>query len=333
VLFTSTLFDAAGANVNASGGLSSGNAGGDGRYVTSDNSGVAPNYGTFTGASREQFIGLAARSANPYVTGGAGTTSNLVGLVGGADVYGIKEGVSASDEYFQQIRVGAPAGALAAVVRRTVGPSQGAIISQSEQYASSELLMMVNLTNQPLAAPKLGVGPEGSGFSTSLAERGFAKNPLFGGAGSTDLASLAAHQVFATLVNTGDAALEVNASAGGLVMTPTTFGTLDVVYLLPPLNFLAADFNRDGDVDAGDLLAWKSGFGAAGALKAQGDADGDQDVDGADFLAWQRQLGQLPSNIPSATSVPEPSTNAVCLGLASGVIGRWRRLRAPLKVA
>jgi hypothetical protein len=80
-------------------------------------------------------------------------------------------------------------------------------------------------------------------------------------------------------------------------------------------SFLAADFNRDGAVNAVDLTAWAAHQGlAAGAVKAQGDADGDGDVDGDDFMAWQQQIGQLPVGA-AISAVPEPS--AALLALAA----------------
>ena len=70
-----------------------------------------------------------------------------------------------------------------------------------------------------------------------------------------------------------------------------------------------ADFDEDGDVDAGDLTNWKTGFGTSGsATHMQGDANSDADVDGGDFLAWQRQFGQAPGATSAAAGVPEPST-------------------------
>jgi arabinogalactan endo-1,4-beta-galactosidase len=63
------------------------------------------------------------------------------------------------------------------------------------------------------------------------------------------------------------------------------------------------DYNRDGEVDGDDVLAWQTAFGQTGsALWADGDADGD--VDGADLLYWQQQL---PVGDSAAASVPEPA--------------------------
>ena len=38
------------------------------------------------------------------------STANVIGLAGGADVYGLKEGVSAADSYFDAVLAGALAG-------------------------------------------------------------------------------------------------------------------------------------------------------------------------------------------------------------------------------
>lgn len=61
------------------------------------------------------------------------------------------------------------------------------------------------------------------------------------------------------------------------------------------------DFNGDGLVDAYDLEAWGTAYGADG-------------LDGNDFLAWQRNLAIVEAPRASA-SVPEP------LSLASGLVG------------
>jgi hypothetical protein len=84
---------------------------------------------------------------------------------------------------------------------------------------------------------------------------------------------------------------------------------------------MTADFDGDQDVDAMDLVGWKSALGSGGG----GDADGDLDSDGADFLAWQRQYG---SRAPAATSpsAAEPTTCGLAL-LAAAIVRCRRRLR------
>lgn len=65
----------------------------------------------------------------------------------------------------------------------------------------------------------------------------------------------------------------------------------------------AADFQRDGDVDADDLAEWQSFYADA----ANADADSDGDSDGADFLVWQRDFGSGSPSTPMTVAVPEPS--------------------------
>jgi hypothetical protein len=80
-------------------------------------------------------------------------------------------------------------------------------------------------------------------------------------------------------------------------LSEAEIGTLAL--LAPPA---AADFDGDGDVDAGDLTQWEGDFGVNGLS----DADNDGDSDGADFLQWQRELGT--SAVAATRAVPEPST-------------------------
>ncbi|WP_148072725.1 hypothetical protein [Bythopirellula goksoeyrii] len=87
------------------------------------------------------------------------------------------------------------------------------------------------------------------------------------------------------------------------------------------VEFLAADFNQDGNVDDIDLTKWQMDY----ALGNGSDADADGDTDGADFLVWQRQYGQ--STLPllaSTAAVPEPS-GFLLLTLAALVSGSLTR--------
>jgi hypothetical protein len=83
------------------------------------------------------------------------------------------------------------------------------------------------------------------------------------------------------------------------------------------------DFDADGDVDANDLDALETSFGAtSGATLAMGDADGDADVDGADFLVWQQNVGAG----PPAAAIPEPH-GLVIVALAGLTTIGMRRAR------
>lgn len=85
------------------------------------------------------------------------------------------------------------------------------------------------------------------------------------------------------------------------------------------------DFNRDGTVDASDLLNWKGGYGEAAPAFTDGDNDRDGDVDGDDFLAWQQALGGA-ATLASQMAVPEPSAALLLsAGLAAAAAQRMSR--------
>ena len=91
-------------------------------------------------------------------------------------------------------------------------------------------------------------------------------------------------------------------------------------------NPLAADFDEDGDVDAGDLAAWRLGYGMlTNAEHYAGDADGDGDVDGRDFLVWQQQIGS--GALQAVASVPEPQTLWLVLSALLGTAALGGRTR------
>jgi hypothetical protein len=107
----------------------------------------------------------------------------------------------------------------------------------------------------------------------------------------------------------------------------TTYIDAEINALTPIVTPLsAADFDYDGDVDAGDLYGWTRSFGSADSHVADADLDGD--ADGADFLAWQRQLGIDAGLSTSRDVVPEPDALLIALlGLiAAGGLKRRGRV-------
>jgi hypothetical protein len=310
-MFKSTLFSAAGGTINALGGSSAGNAGGNGRYVVSENSSAAVNYGSRIGDSELFFSGQAARDVNPFIETVGTTTFNIAGLQGGADVYGLMSGVNASDSFFDTVRTSAPVGAVAALVRRNTGPT-------GDSYLGEDQLLLVNLTNNPLANPMLGIGAAGDHFDTPLLQRGFDRNPTFGGTGPVVLSTLPAGGVYATLAN-HDSTLNVRADVGGAAVDNLNFSSLDVAYLV-----LAGDFNINGILDAGDIDAmfvaltnqagYRSSHGLTSdaAFLALADLDGDRSFTNLDI---QPLLYQLNTSGGMGHAVPEPSS--IVLGALS----------------
>lgn len=90
-----------------------------------------------------------------------------------------------------------------------------------------------------------------------------------------------------------------------------SFSIAEIVTAGPPLQ---GDYNRNGIVDAGDLIEWERTFGrktytsgAGGYLSTDDNLDGV--VDGSDFLSWQRQFNGIPNFVSASIRVPEP-----CIG-------------------
>jgi hypothetical protein len=80
-----------------------------------------------------------------------------------------------------------------------------------------------------------------------------------------------------------------------------------------------ADFNGDGQVDAGDYATWQQNFGATVTPGSDGDANGDGVVNAEDYTIWRDQLGQSDGlNSLASGPAPEPGT-LVLLGI--GTIG------------
>lgn len=79
---------------------------------------------------------------------------------------------------------------------------------------------------------------------------------------------------------------------------------------------LAADYDRDFDVDGHDFLIWERGFGV-GTTNAEGDSDRDGDVDSLDLtqptLGWQDRSGDSANlmDLPYNPTGPEDTANGV----------------------
>jgi hypothetical protein len=91
----------------------------------------------------------------------------------------------------------------------------------------------------------------------------------------------------------------------------------------------AGDYDADLDVDADDLIVWRSGFGGIADLSADGNGNGVVDV--ADFIVWRNNLGArgaLPRASNPIASVPEQST--LHLSLISAALVSYALMRRPL---
>jgi hypothetical protein len=72
----------------------------------------------------------------------------------------------------------------------------------------------------------------------------------------------------------------------------------------------SADFDRDGDVDGGDLLIWQRGLGI-GTTNLAGDANYSGAVDAADLAIWAQQIAN--QSAAGLDAIPEPAAATLLL--------------------
>jgi hypothetical protein len=86
---------------------------------------------------------------------------------------------------------------------------------------------------------------------------------------------------------------------------------------------LVGDYTQDGAVDARDYFLWRHDFGSTTNLAADGNGNGV--VDAADYVLWRKGMsagsGAGAGNL-NGSSVPEPSTAVLAIGLIVPLFGR-----------
>ena len=126
--------------------------------------------------------------------------------------------------------------------------------------------------------------------------------------------------------STSSFTLNLPSLAGGLSWDTTNLLTTGVLAVTGgAVN--DADFDSDGDVDGGDLLAWQRGLGTSpSATPSQGDADGNGIVNAADLTIWKQQFGPPPA-IANLGAVPEPAAAFLAAAALLSMISFQRRGR------
>jgi hypothetical protein len=162
---------------------------------------------TALGTTTSSFVG--PRGDNPFIKG-TDDTPFIPDLVGGADLFGLLDGIEATNPAFAALFGAAPTSAVGALLRVDVGP-----IGYDDDYFGFDMLLMLNLTDRDLLDPMLGIDPAGTDgdFEQTLLTGGFATQSIFGGTGPTTLGSLGAFDVYGTLTPEGDSIF--NASVRG----------------------------------------------------------------------------------------------------------------------
>ncbi|MCC6492053.1 MAG: hypothetical protein IT424_03425 [Pirellulales bacterium] len=253
-----------------------------------DNGRFQPDFGTSIGNAQESYFFRGNKRINPFIAGRTTETAMIAGLAGGADVYGILEGVDAFDPYFQHVQASAPANAIAAVMRVESNPLGDAYPQDS--------LLIVNLTLTPLQSPTLGVGRT---IEIPLLSGGFLRDAMFGGSGEpVPIASLPAGGVYTTLLPTGNPTeiVTVNVSVAGAALSNVSLLPGEFAFIG---GALPGDFNVDGQVDGVDFLSWQQG-GSPNPYST------------SDLHLWNAGFGS-PASAELLHAVPEPDTGALLL--------------------
>jgi hypothetical protein len=186
--------DAAGATVVASGGTGGdpgNNDGGNGRFILGQTF-ETPFAGTVIDAQETTF-GFLPTESNPYLAGSPATPF-MPHVVGGPDIYGRAEGLTAGDlgDLLGDVP---PQAGLAMLLLDTGLPGV-----MEWDVAGYDMLLVANLLNCTLMRPLLGVGQPA--VAEQLLERGIMNHPDFGGDGPGKL-QLGPQQVYATMVPEG----------------------------------------------------------------------------------------------------------------------------------
>ncbi len=154
-------------------------------------------------------------ATNPFVvdamTGQKFATPYIPNLVGGAEAFGLLNGVQSTDPFFAHAVSSAAPGATALLYRTHLGPA-----GYNFDFTGYDAVFLLNLTSDPLLDPELGVVENGTdeSYLQALLSGGFADDPLFGGDGPTDLGPLGGFDVYEILVP--ELGTDVNFSVDGL---------------------------------------------------------------------------------------------------------------------
>jgi hypothetical protein len=136
------------------------------------------------------------RDRNPFIKGSV-QTPFLPELSEGAEVYGLMDGVDSRSRKITPLLGGVPDGMAATLLR-----IPGGVAGYGERIEDFDLLILLNLTADPLLNPMLGIDPSGldPDFARALQLRGPDRNPFFFGDGAELLPELGSYSIFATLI-------------------------------------------------------------------------------------------------------------------------------------
>jgi hypothetical protein len=166
----------------------------------------------------ETFAGPSA--INPYFVGSM-ATPYIPDLLGGAQIYGLFDGLTADDPLFDAILGGAPSGAGVTLLRLDSGIGKYAF-----DFTGYDMLLLINPGTGALTDPMLGVDPNGGDttFLVPLMTGGAETAALFGGPGPSVLSVLDPFAIFATLIPEGGTTFNIGYTVNGVLFTASLDG-------------------------------------------------------------------------------------------------------------
>ncbi len=221
-------------------------------------------------------------------------TPYIPNLIDGADVCGLSS-LSADDPELAALVSQAPVWAGTALYMMEDGPA-----GLGQAWDGFDMLLMVNLTDQTLPQPRIGIGY--FDYLTELQLGGWARSSQFGGAGYEVLNALPAKGVYALLVPEWIQQFNIDAQGHDRVST-FDMNPGDALYLYE----LVGDLDGDGFVGITDLnvvLSNWNQFVPPGDPAADPSGDGFIGIEDLNIVLGNWNAGTL----PPTSAVPEPAT-------------------------
>lgn len=168
------------------------------------------------------------RALNPFIQIDL-ETPYIPDLFGGAELFGLLEGVDAESNGVARFLGGAPTDATLALLRLDTGPG-----GYSDDFVGFDMLLFINMMDTVLADPMLGIVPEGNGdsFLIDLLFGGYMTDPTFGGVGGPQLlGGLDGLAIWGTLIP--EAGVSFNFAGGVKSMSGIRLANGEAFFLAP----------------------------------------------------------------------------------------------------
>lgn len=224
IMFRGSVVDARHAGISATAGASGPGASPatGGRFVFCSNVDCNPyfcGYPMYVSSETSELL-AGSRGMSPH--GSNDSIPYIPGLVGGAEMFGILDGVTSQSPEFEQVRANAPPGAVGAVYRMDAGPA-----GFDHDFEGFDMILLLNLTGTPAANPKLGYGY--LYHLISAMEGGYSNDFRLGGPGWKILEFLDPYAVYATVMPEDETEVNAFLGTGTLYLSSLANGEMEYI--------------------------------------------------------------------------------------------------------